>query len=425
MENQEELFIIDKAKRIRVFGISATKLNSEYIISSYTGLIGGKYVTKETRISKGYQGRSIDEQAELMVKSMINDKKNEGYKSQKDLYKKAIDIGLTVKEDELIGFLFKYLPNASQTNGNWTYLPMLAHPYSKVKDKLTLPCIGQPKLNGVRGIVQNIDDNIVIGSRGGEYYYIPHLKNQLAILFNNMKSIFNHNNFILDGEIYKHGVALQEISGAARLEVKDNELFPKNSWLEYHIYDIINLNDVKENNLTRLQSLYALGKVIYLNQNELQSIKIVESTNIQEEKQIIEKHNLYVENGYEGLILRQQLNSPYEFNDRSYNLIKFKLFTDEEFEIIDVIADEGAIDLAETVRFRLKNNNGTGTSFLAVPTGTMEAKVSYYNKKSSFIGKQATVRFFERSNDGIPTHANLRSELTKCLQIEHIRPYGE
>lgn len=57
-----------------------------------------------------------------------------------------------------------------------------------------------------------------------------HIRNHLGLI-----AFFKENpTIILDGELYKHGKTLQQISGAARMEKNMYDT----DWLQYWIYDI-------------------------------------------------------------------------------------------------------------------------------------------------------------------------------------------
>jgi hypothetical protein len=70
------------------------------------------------------------------------------------------------------------------------------------------------------------------------------------------------------------------------------------------------------------------------------------------------------------------------------------------------------------------DNKNHNLNFKARTTGTGEQKRYWYDNGEKYLGKKATVRFFERSKEGIPMQVCVRHNLTDCL-IEHIRPSGE
>lgn len=307
----------------------------------------------------------------------------------------------------------KFIPNWYASNENYDPLPMLAYRIEKVKE-INYPLLAQPKLNGVRMLVKENTINIILKmiSRGGTYYIIPHLQTQLSSLFTKIRNTIKDVNLLLDGEIYVHGIPLQEISGAARKE--ESGLFTSNSWLEYHIYDVIDLNDIKTSQTQRNINLYALALL-----NDQPNIKIVHTSEVKNLEEVESLHNKFVSEGYEGLILRDP-HGEYKFNQRTRNLLKVKKYQDEEFKIIGCEIDDNKT-IGESFVFILKNNINDLT-FKSRPTGTDAQKEYWLDNPDTWQLQMATVRFFERSKDGLPQQGSVQSKLTEVL---HIRAYGE
>ena len=77
------------------------------------------------------------------------------------------------------------------------------------------------------------DGEVKSASRGGgDYDYSTYQLREHPLL----RSILSaHPDWVLDGELYKHGKSLQQISGAARME----KTVAGCDWLEYYVYDIM------------------------------------------------------------------------------------------------------------------------------------------------------------------------------------------
>ena len=90
------------------------------------------------------------------------------------------------------------------------------------------------KIDGVRMLLyKNEKGEIHTASRGGEHYdySTTHITEHPLII-----ALFNkYPQLILDGELYKHGKSLQQISGAARMEKNAYDM----DWLQYYVYDIV------------------------------------------------------------------------------------------------------------------------------------------------------------------------------------------
>ncbi len=414
------LYTLDSFNKVRIFKASVVASSTEdgYAIKTETGLIDGKLTPKMELVKKGKQKRNVYEQAIFQLNALWRQKLDEGYKSLDDLVKRLLEFNIiqvnyNITEQEILAKAINYLPNFAYTNSNWDELPMLAHKIKDVK-VLNFPYIIQPKLDGVRCLVKKKNLDAVLISRGGQYYQIPHLINDLTIFLKRLGNA-GYSSLLLDGEIYKHGIPLQEISGAARKE--ENGMFASNSWLEYHIYDVISLIDSKASQRERDLLLTINQKYSF----DLLSIKFVESKKIYSKEEAEMVHNYYVSQGYEGAILRNPMGI-YEFNTRSYSLIKIKEYQDEEFEIIACGNDENK-SIGESFYFVLKNNIND-LIFKSRPTGTEKQKEYWFYNIDKFKGKKATVRFFTRSNDGLPTQGVVRHKDTEIL-VKHIRSDGE
>jgi len=393
MKKFENLYCLDKKGGIRVFTIHLEKdedTGYENIVTS-TGKLNGKKTTKITTITKGKNiGKanetSILEQAISEAQSKWNNKLDEGYKTD-DMCSDKFGFGF-----EFCVEIGKILYN---TNSDWNEKPMLATPYKKVKN-LKYPMYIQPKLNGVRCMAKEENNDILLMSRGGKYYNIPHIKEQLGIIFMfYYKDSENPVNIILDGEIFKKGKTLQEITGFSRKESEDVD----KSWLEYHIYDIAIPNTTQIERLSILVSIQKLVKDV-----KLPNIKFVTTEIVNSEFETMDKHNSYVENSYEGAILRPSKGN-YHFGIRDKDLIKVKEFIDEEFTLVGFKITEGK-SIGDSFVFKLKNNIND-LEFYARPRGTREEKEYWHENVFRWIGEEATVRFQERTPDGLPHQAHV------------------
>jgi hypothetical protein len=422
------LYTLDSKKKIRVFTCRVSVLHTVHIVTA-TGLLDGKLIEKTETVKIGKQKRTVEEQAIFQANSLWLGKQDEGYKSEKQLViamtSKGVDTPVGIVP--LIIHCNHHIPNWYVTNSNFDELPMLAHKFKDIKNPV-YPYIAQPKLDGVRCLIKieqintnlsNLDSfqqhRIKLISRGGQYYQISHLNKQIAEIFYFLFVNYNHTDFILDGEIYKHGTPLQEISGAARKE--ETGMFASNFWLEYHIYDVIDITkNLKQSERSELLKDLRDKSTEYVN-----NIKFVKSDIVHNRKEVQQLHDNYVSQGYEGLILRDG-DGKYEFNQRSKSLLKMKAYQDEEFVIMGAHIDDNK-SIEESFVFELKNNIND-LRFNARPTGTGEMKKQWYESIEQYIGKKATVRFFARSNDGLPTQGVVRSKDSMIL-MQHIRPDGE
>ena len=105
-----------------------------------------------------------------------------------------------------------------------------------------------------------------------------------------------------------------------------------------------------------------------------------------------------VNEGYEGLILRNITGEYCEGPSRSKHLQKYKSFQDDEFPIVGY--HEGSGLESGCIIWECKISDGT--VFSVRPRGTREVRSEYLIKADNYIGKKLTVRFQELSEIGVP-----------------------
>jgi ATP-dependent DNA ligase len=81
----------------------------------------------------------------------------------------------------------------------------------------------------------------------------------------------------------------------------------------------------------------------------------------------------------------------YKSGGRSSELLKVKLFKDDEFEIIGAHEGKGKSEGQATFICRTK----AGDEFNCRPRGEDALREYYWKHKDSFVGKMLTVRYFE------------------------------
>lgn len=310
------------------------------------GKEGSKLQEKIDSVEGKNIGRSNEttpeQQAEFEAKSRIN---------------KQIDKGYRESKDEL---------------GEIPLLPMLAHDYLKQGHRIEYPCYGSPKMDGVRCLAIRHPDRVELKSRGGKEYNVPHIQQQLLPLMR-VGDVF-------DGEMYIHGKYLEEIVSAVK---KPNENTPK---LEFIIFDVVK-DETYEHRLITMQAFrrYTLSCVA------APSIDVITFCEVQDEIHMRQKHKEYVEEGFEGIMLRNY-DGKYESGKRSADLQKYKEFFDDEFVILDVVED--------------RNQNGVlvvwdhiANAQFDVCYGDFEERKQQLNNPSEYKGKWLTVKYQSRYKD--------------------------
>ena len=275
------------------------------------------------------------------------------------------------------------------------YKPMLAYPVSdKPIDYNDGPVFMQPKLDGVRCLIQYDNSKVTAYSRTGKEW-----KNIEHILFN-LNPFFQLNpNVVLDGELYNHDLKddfEKIISCVRKTKPTDEHKAESEKLVQFHCYDVIMPNP---------HNFCIRDEWIRLNVPHNRFTKQVRSTIIRNEVDAQHENNSNLHEGYEGSILRT--NSPYE-HKRSHCLRKFKQFHDAEAKIIGWVAGKG-------------KRIGTIGKFLAIDKDGNEFGMPVMDKQKyleenfktmqGWVGKIATFKYFER------TKANsYRHPLFKCIR---------
>jgi ATP-dependent DNA ligase len=180
---------------------------------------------------------------------------------------------------------------------------MLAYPFEEKRlNKWPTPYIVQPKLDGDRcRVIFDADGRVtLLSSEENEIVSVPHINKALE------EYDFNH--MELDGELYTHGAAHQDIRSVVGRTVN---IHPDSEMMQLHLFDVVN-QDVQAKRLLELKE----------NVPESEYIKIVRSDLANNVNEIIEILQEYEEQGYEGVIVRH-IGFPY-LRKRSTGMMKWK-----------------------------------------------------------------------------------------------------
>lgn len=376
------LYALSKTGAIRVYNIVVTIDNENKtatITTTKQSKIGGKKTIDTYTFDKGVNIGKANETTYLEQALFEAESR---FKKQKDLgYSEEMPSSDTV-----------YNTDAS---GNMK--PMLAISYDETKIKF--PCVCQPKYDGVRCLTfVGKDGEVHLLSRKGKEYNIPHIK----------KWANDHRRYLpIDGELYNHKeLTFQEIVSAVK---KESEITSK---LSYVVYDIP-VENVKFASLLKIPyqcNDYNASLVMHVaGDNRLSMltdiakledkgpIKVSQSRICNSFEDIKKYHDECVEDGYEGIIIRNT-DGIYEFGFKSSNLIKYKEFVDDEFDIIDVVEATGRD--AGTAVFVCVTKDGK--RFNVKPKGDKKLRSEYFSHREKYINKKLTVKYQGLSDDGIP-----------------------
>jgi DNA ligase 1 len=270
---------------------------------------------------------------------------------------------------------------------NETYIePMLAKEWGKRKDKVKFPVFSQPKLDGIRCV---LSIRGMFSRNGKEIAGAPHIYEYFREFFE------EHPDAVFDGELYADHLNddfNKIVSMVKKAKPTPEELEESRKNISYWVYDYIS-----EGALPFLERFKKLADDM-ANYDTKQStptpVVVVPTHEVHDEARLDELYGAYMEEGHEGQMVR--LNEPYE-HKRSNTLLKRKEFMDEEFEILDVIEGKGnRSGMAGNMVVRLKDGSTCDPGI----KGNYTLMREYLINKDKYIGKLATVKFFNYTPDG-------------------------
>ncbi len=373
------LYKLSKTKKINIWEIHVISINELIYLKINRGQENGKMVVTKKEVKKGKGKKTKQEQAIFEATSKWNNKiKQNGYLQNKEEAKHY----LIIKPMLACKFDFKDFEQKTKSITKCTK--------KSTKTTITFPCFIQPKLDGLRCICYLQDDKVILQSRQMVHYqFLDHIRKELYIILKKLP-----NNFYFDGELYTNDLPFERIAGLCRLKKELKPIdFKDMLQIKYHIYDCFQTDNLQ---LTYEERFNIIHKYIG-NGNNCDYLQMVQTIEINDIQEIKPKHDLFIKQGFEGLMLRNKI-SLYELDKRSKHLQKYKEFIEEEFDIIGF--EEGSGLFKDTIIWICKTKDNK--QFKATPKGTMEYRKQLLLNVKKYIGKQVTVIFQEYTKDGIP-----------------------
>ena len=273
--------------------------------------------------------------------------------------------------------------------------PMLAYPVSDKPIDYNKPVFIQPKLDGVRCLIQYDAGKVTAYSRTGkEWKNIEHIKLNLLSFFD------KHPNAILDGELYNHDFKddfESIISMVRKTKPTEEDRLKSVDNVQFYCYDTI----------MEHMPYHDRAKFLISNLRDSYCVKFLPAWSVDSDERAKLYHQENLGAGYEGSILRT--NDIYKCG-RSWSLRKFKDFSDAEATIIGYVDGKGK-RTGTLGKFLMRDDDG-------IEFGCPPGKgYNYKDMKDmldnihDYIGQRATFTFFER------TKANsYRHPLFKCIR---------
>ena len=271
--------------------------------------------------------------------------------------------------------------------------PMLAHKFDDSRVDWSQPVYIQPKLDGVRCLFTK---DGAYSRTGKEFMNVAHIRTTLLPFFN------QHPDVVLDGELYNHELKhdFEKIISLVRKQkpTADDRLEAQ-QLVQFHVYDYFD-GVIYDSYKTRMQMLVTSD--IYGRHIKYVPAKLVDSYNYARDI-----HATFLSEGYEGSIIR--LDGLYK-HGRSYDLMKFKDFSDAEATIVGYELGKGK-RTGTIGKFLMMDDEG-------VEFGCPPGKGYNYKDLANmllnikdYMGQRATFTYFQRTKAG-----SYRHPLFKCIR---------
>lgn len=203
--------------------------------------------------------------------------------------------------------------------------------------------------------------------------------------------------YIIDGELYCHGMSLQAINSA--VAVTRIHPGPKAQKITFNAFDIV---EPKFNAMTRMLMLDKILRDDYLSAG----MYLVDWEICKSRIDLDKAYEKYLALNYEGQMLKSVFGSymPQGEKERpTMNLQKRKAFLDDEFECIGrVVSTEGK---CKGKLGALKFITNRGVSF-EVGTGFTDEEREEYIAPNYHFQKKATIKYLNLTDDGRPFNAS-------------------
>ena len=393
-----------------------------YRLSYHHGLMNGTISNTFSDAIVAKSKKNSYQQALYQLNSLYERHKKQGYKS-------AEELGLTDDDksrsfyDKLNHVLPKY-----NTDANNCVKPMKCQKFTI--GKFNYPAMIQPKINGVRCVVM-IEDytpkdifdtkgfntnhgmkHVVLKTKEGLVYNIDHIERVFQKLYTKFPQ---YQNIIFDGEVYIKDEKVTSIGGAARNP--RNELHKKLTYVNFdlsipdmsnHDRDVLRYK-IWNDFLAISSSLYPPEVFIALNaeSHELFNqfvITVLNTDKTYDDDQSLAYMQRYIDCGFEGAVIRDK-DAEYQFGSRPQTMMKLKKFEDAEFKCHDIRYTGNPEQGVGFSVVLLCENDINDLSFESTVVGTVEERKAILDNPP--IGKMVTIKFYERTKNGLPFHSNV------------------
>ena len=253
----------------------------------------------------------------------------------------------------------------------------------------------QPKLDGIRCRAVHLSGEWVLVTSGENLITsVPHVGRALNVVLStisNPEELTNEEGHLeLDGELYVHGLPLEQINGICSRKKPDSE----SERIEFHIFDIP---------IEGAQFSYRNFKVREL--RTVPGIEIVRTitADANEETMTSLLHEM-TDYGYEGIVIRNP-RGIYE-RKRSTNVLKFKPGRRDHYVVVDTIEEVSIDGRPKGALGSLVCKSGDGKLFNVGTGFTREQREELWGRRRELVGQSATVRYQQlTAANSVPRHS--------------------
>ena len=274
--------------------------------------------------------------------------------------------------------------------------PMLAYPVSDKPINYDGKVFMQPKLDGVRCLIQyDKKTGVTAWSRTGKQWQnIHHITSSLEQWFQSNQTT------VLDGELYNHDLRddFETIISLVRRQNPDDiDMLESRDLVQFHCYDIIHPDNSPFEDRNRF--------VKHCVDQSSPYVHIVNTILCASDEDAKEIHAVNIECGFEGSILRT--NDMYH-QKRTHSLRKFKDFHDTEATITAWVEGKGK-RVGTIGKFMAIDDDGN--EFGMPVMDNFKYLQDNFKVMQGYVGKTATFTYFERTKAG-----SYRHPLFKCIR---------
>ena len=283
----------------------------------------------------------------------------------------------------------------------------------------------QPKLDGIRALVSIVPDRdgvgrvVMITRNGKQLVWLNHLREQVLVFLKDRPDV------ILDCEVYAEhiygevgvkgtGKTQKLVYSDSSLELPQKQRFDVISGgvrpvrgephtlekqLCLYVFDIADPTGelTQDERFAIRDELFSQSKI----EKRCPSLKKVETRKVKTVAEIDALHAEFAEKEFEGVVIRAR-NLKYDGGRKSLQMRKHKLVMDEEFSVEGAEKDDGVPIEHFVWVCSVRGPDGKKRKFTVKPMGTREQKQVWWSNRKRFIGQPLTVRFQDKTVDGVP-----------------------